>query len=102
MLAILPTMKAALILRERREQTDGSIIEMVIWRLDQPVKPCSHPFKYRLVLVRNGRRLIGFDNERGKDDHQHRRGLEFPYQFTSIDKLMDDFIREIERWRGER
>jgi len=95
-------MKAEIILRERWEQRDGSIIEMVIWRLDEPIKPCAHPFKYRLVYVKNGRRLIGFDNERGNGDHQHRRVLEFPYHFVSIDKLMDDFIREIERWRGER
>jgi hypothetical protein len=95
-------MNAELILHERREQTDDSIIEMVIWRLDQPIKPCTHPFKYRLVFVKNGRRLIGFDNERGKGDHQHRRALEFPYHFVSIDSLIDDFIREIERWHGER
>jgi hypothetical protein len=95
-------MKAEIILRERWEKRDGSIIEMVIWRLDEPIKSCTHPFKYRLVYVKNGRRFIGFDNERGKGDHQHRRVLEFPYHFVSIDKLMDDFIREIERWRGER
>ena len=95
-------MNAELILHERREQTDDSIIEMVIWRLDQPIKPCTHPFKYRLVFVKNGRRLIGFDNERGKGEHQHRLALEFPYHFVSIDRLIDDFIREIERWHGER
>jgi hypothetical protein len=33
--------------------------------------PCGHPFKYRLVLIVEGRRAIGFDNERGKGDHRH-------------------------------
>jgi hypothetical protein len=27
--------------------------------------------------------------------------LEFPYHFVSIDRLIDDFIREIGRWHGE-
>jgi len=40
------------------------------------VPPCGHAFKYRLVYVLNGERLVGFDNERGKGDHQHLDGKE--------------------------
>ena len=100
-LAILPTMKATLILRERREHNDGSVIEMVVWRVEQPIRPCSHFLKYRLVLLKNGRRVVGFDNERGKGDHRHVRNMEAPYAFVSLDRFLDDFIREIERWRDE-
>ncbi len=39
---------------------------MVVWRLPEPALPCAHPFKYRLVYVVEGERVIGFDNERGK------------------------------------
>ena len=52
---------------------------MVAWRLPEPAPPCSHPFKYRLVYVVEGERVIGFDNERGKGDHSHIEGEERPY-----------------------
>lgn len=74
---------------------------MVVWRVDQPIRPCTHPFKYRLVFLKAGQRLIGFDNERGKGDHRHVRTVEAPYAFVSLDRLLDDFIREIEKWRDE-
>jgi len=34
-----------------------------------PVPPTTHGFKYRLVYIVNGVRVVGFDNERGKGDH---------------------------------
>ncbi len=44
---------------------DGSIQEIVVWRVPTPVPPRSHCFKYRLFCGFAGRRLIGYDNERG-------------------------------------
>ena len=44
---------------------------MVVWRVPDPVPPSGHRFKYRLVYVESGRRVVGFDNERGKGDHKH-------------------------------
>jgi hypothetical protein len=94
-------MEARLILRERSEFTDGSFFEVVISRLAKPVPPCQHPFKYRLVWIKGGKRQVGFDNERGKGDHYHRLGIEYWYQFKSIEKLIDDFREEIEKCRTE-
>ena len=78
---------------------DGGLIELVVWRLSEPVPPCGHPFKYRLVYVVDGQRVIGFDNERGKGDHCHLDGAQRPYTFLDVDRLIEDFIAEVERWK---
>ncbi|MFQ5356695.1 MAG: DUF6516 family protein [Mariprofundaceae bacterium] len=94
-------MKAVLILRHKDVSPEGWITEMVIWRVPQPVPPCTHLFKYSLALVVNDERVIGFDNERGKGDHYHADGDEKPYLFTGLEKLVDDFIKESEKWKSE-
>lgn len=72
---------------------------MVIWRVSESVPPSTHGFKYRLVYVVNGRRVVGFDNERGKGDHCHLDETERPYAFTSLDQLVEDFITEVAKRR---
>ncbi|WP_312033070.1 toxin-antitoxin system TumE family protein [Ensifer sesbaniae] len=51
--------------------------------------------KYRLYYGKDGRRIVGFDNERGKGDHCHLDGDEHPYTFTTPDALLSDFRKEI-------
>ena len=48
-----------------------------------------------------GVRVIGFDNERGKGDHRHLHGVETPYEFGGIAKLLADFRELIRAERGE-
>jgi hypothetical protein len=43
------------------------------------------------------KRVVGFDNERGKGDHKHLGGKESVYRFVSVDQLLDDFLAEVER-----
>ena len=64
---------------------DGSILEVVIWKVPRPVPPTDHGYKYGAVYVVEGVRIVGFDNERGKGDHCHMYGKELPYTFTSVD-----------------
>jgi hypothetical protein len=47
----------------------------------------------------NGSRIVGFDNERGKGDHFHLDGKEYPYTFSSVEKLIEDFIAAVEQRR---
>ena len=75
---------------------DGSILEIVIWKVPKPVPPSEHGYKYRAVYVVNGVRVVGFDNERGKGDHCHIDGKELPYAFISVDQLLEDFIAAVE------
>ena len=79
---------------------DGSILEIVIWKVPKPVPPTEHGFKYRAVYVVDGVRIVGFDNERGKGDHCHIDGKELPYAFTGVDQLLEDFIATVETRRA--
>lgn len=89
-------MNATLITRFKDITAEGDIIELVIWAVPQPVPPCTHAFKYRAAYVVNGKRVIGFDNERGKGDHRHIHGREEPYRFVSVEQLVEDFIAAVE------
>ena len=80
---------------------DGSILEIVIWKLPKPVQPTEHGYKYRAVYVLDGVRIVGFDNERGKGDHCHLDGKELTYTFTSVDQLLEDFIAAVETRRAQ-
>jgi len=89
-------MKAALIFRLKHELDDGAVVEMVIWRVPQSVPGSHHGFKYRLYFGKGGRRLVGYDNERGKGDHRHVLGREFSYRFSSPEQLISDFLADVE------
>jgi hypothetical protein len=89
-------MKAELVTQFRSDTEDG-VIQVTIWKVPEPVPPSEHGFKYRLVYVRNGQRVVGFDNERGKGDHCHLDGKEFPYTFISLEQLGEDFSAEVSK-----
>ena len=69
---------------------------MVVWHVPAPVPPSEHAFKYRLVFVRGGQRLVGYDNERGKGDHKHLMGRESSYCFVDVESLVRDFLDDVE------
>ena len=77
--------------------THHTAVEMVVWKVPAPVPPSQHAFKYRLAFVRGGKRIVGYDNERGKGDHKHIGNRELRYRFKDIDTLVDDFLRDVER-----
>ncbi|WP_254045268.1 DUF6516 family protein [Thiohalocapsa sp. ML1] len=72
-----------------------------VWRLPHPLPGSQHPFKYSLVLVYKGECVLRYDNERGKGDHRHLGDDEHPLRFVSLVQLLNDFDREIGRWRLE-
>lgn len=97
---IIANMAAQLITSIKNINPDGSILEVVIWKVPKPVPPTDHGFKYRAVYVVDGVRIVGFDNERGKGDHCHIDGKELPYSFTGVDQLLEDFIAAVETRRA--
>lgn len=92
-------MKAQLLFEHKTVDSSGAIIQIKVWKVPTSVPPTTHGFKYRLVYVRNGERIVGFDNERGKGDHMHLDGVEHPYRFASIEELIQDFIAEVSKRR---
>ena len=97
---ILVNMKAELIYRFEQDFDDGAMVRMLIWRVSSPVPPSLHPHKYRLVYLENGKRVIGFDNERGKGDHRHECESEYSYTFQDVDSLIRDFVDAVKYRRS--
>jgi hypothetical protein len=95
------TMDAALIVKRRIVFGDRDFAEAVVWKVPSPVPPTEHGFKYRLVYVVDGRRVVGFDNERGRGDHRHDGEKVVDYRFESVETLLKDFAEAVERWRAE-
>jgi len=78
----------------------GNTVEIKIWTV--PVSPDKpEGFKYSLVYIVNGLRLIGYDNAEGKGHHRHRGIIEESYSFISLEKLAADFYRDIEKYKKE-
>jgi hypothetical protein len=94
-------MKGALLFHLKYEQDDGAIVEMIIWNVPKAVAGSQHKFKYELYFGKSGKRIVGYDNERGRDDHRHLRGRERPYRFVSPERLIEDFLADIEEVRKE-
>ena len=93
-------MKAELLLRERRVLEAG-FIEVIVWRLPQPLGGSTHSIKYRLAYVVANQCVLRYDNEAGKGDHRHVGERETPYKFVSIDQLLDDFWADVAAWKGQ-
>ena len=88
-------MASELVFRSRQQHKAG-LIELVVWTVSKLVPPSEHGFKYRLVYVVAGQRVVGYDNERGKGDHKHLRGVEVPYRFVDVQTLVADFMADVE------
>ena len=87
-------MKARELFRVKDAYGAGSV-EIVIWQVPEPVPPSEHPYKYRLAYVVDGKRVVGYDNERGKGDHKHWGDREETYRFVSPQQLMLDFMADV-------
>ena len=94
-------MKAVPLVRTRITYSASAFADLALWRVSQPVAGSGHGFKYRLVYVVDGVCVIRYDNESGKVDHRHVAGRERPYAFTTPDRLIADFQRDIARWGRE-
>ena len=91
-------MPAALVAKAKEFRDDGSIVEVVIWELSEPLGPSTHCYKYRLYYGASGVSRVRYDNERGKGDHRHMEAREEEYVFTTLDQLLADFERDVNEW----
>ncbi len=99
---MITIMQALLIHHNKRVLSDGSIEEIVIWKLPKQTVDQPHGFKYRLYFgLADGTCLVIYDNHKGKHDHKHLHGKEEPYAFTNIDKLLHDFRADIRKARRQ-
>ena len=101
MLASYPSMKATLIARTRIVYSTQAFAELILWRVPKPVPGSDHEFKYRLAYVVNTICVVRYDNEIGKGDHRHFGAKESSYRFSTPERLMADFQKDIARWNDE-
>jgi hypothetical protein len=94
-------MNAEAIFDERIVYSETAFSEIVIWKVPRRLEGSTHDYKYRLAYVVNDVCVLRFDNEAGKGDHFHYGSTENIYQFVSIDGLLADFSKYIERWNHE-
>ncbi len=94
-------MEAVQIHYRKARLANGHIVEEVIWELPRPVPGSLHRYKYRLFFGMRGKRLIGYDNERGKGDHRHYRNSEEAYFFINPSRLLANFRADVDRWRAD-
>lgn len=91
-------MRAALIRHTKIYDEYGNITEIKMWKVPpSPDKP--HGYKYSLVYIVKGKRVIGYDNAERKGDHRHEGDAVRPYPFKGLRRLAEDFLRDIEEYR---
>ncbi|MGE0007893.1 MAG: DUF6516 family protein [Parvibaculaceae bacterium] len=73
--------------------------DLVVWQVPEAVPGSTHGYKYRLAYIVNDVCRVRYDNERGKGDHRHLDGVEKPYVFRSLERLLADFWRDVNERR---
>ncbi len=91
-------MSADLLFHRKNVEMNGDIVEMKIWKVPHS-KDKPHGLKYSLVCVREGKRLVGYDNAEGRGDHKHYGAREYRYSFTDVGTLIQDFLDDVKRAR---
>ncbi len=94
-------MKGSLIRHVKVREDNGNIIEIKMWKI-KPTADRPHGYKYSLVYIVKGKRVIGYDNAEGKGDHRHYGDKIEPYKFTDLRILADDFYRDIEKYKEKK
>lgn len=85
--------------KETRE--NGDIIELRIFRVPKsPQNP--EGISYSCVYIRNGERLVGYDNFEGHEQegmrhHRHVKDRVMPYEFIDEWTLIQEFMEDVEK-----
>jgi hypothetical protein len=82
---------------------EGNVLEAVIWRVPVSAK-APDGVRYRLAFIPAGMRepAVLYDNHHPKGHHRHVEGVQEPYRFETVDKLVRDFKADVERVRRRR
>jgi hypothetical protein len=91
-------MKAKLIFYRKNIEPNGDIVEMKIWMVSIS-KRAPSGLKYSLAYIKEGKRIIGYDNAEGKGHHRHYKSKELAYDFRDVDNLIKDFYKDVEKVR---
>lgn len=98
---MVSNMVAVELLRRRIVYSENAFAELVLWHLPKALPGSAHRYKYRLAYVVGNVCVLRYDNESSKGDHCHYGGRERKYAFTTPERLIADFQRDIARWNHE-
>ena len=87
-----------LIFGHKEKFPNGDIIEIKVWNVPK-TKLQTEGVSYSMVYIRNGIRIIGFDNFELHGHHKHVFGRIIPYAFVDIWKAIEDFNAEVDKVR---
>jgi hypothetical protein len=93
--------RGSLVFHEKITDELGSTVEMKIWQVPTS-KDKPHGYKYSLVYIVGGERIIGYDNAEGKGDHRHFMEKESTYPFRSLRRLVRDFEADVQSYKERR
>jgi YD repeat-containing protein len=93
----MPYYKARLHLSSKFTDEVKGIEELKIWEVPVDEKN-PDGIRYRLVYIPAGRKspAVLYDNHHPKGHHKHIEGQEFDYAYSGVDKLIQDFKRDVE------
>lgn len=94
-------MRAHEVFNHRVALAENAFAEIVAWEIPHPLPGSAHGYKYRLAFVVEGECVLRYDNEAGKGGHKHIGGKEVPYAFSTVDRLVADFLQDVTRWHDE-
>lgn len=96
-------MRAVLLVKEKMTEPDGSVIEVVVWKVPEDRR---HPegLRYRMAFISSEykRPVVLYDNHHPKGHHKHIEGRENAYSFAGLERLMVDFYQDIDDWKRKR
>lgn len=95
---IMPISKGRLVRHQKLTDAWGHTLEIKLWQVP-PAADKPHGFKYSLVYIVDGVRVIGYDNGERRGDHQHYGRCEEHYAFVSLQQLVDDFLADVNDYR---
>ena len=96
-------MGAILLRREKYVDADGDLVELVLWQVPRSaVYPDG--VRYRLAFLPAGtkRPAVLYDNHHPKGHHRHGGDVQIAYTFSTIDKLLMDFLADVQRAKAGR
>ena len=86
---------------ERLVFADGSFLEGSMTQFRATARQPAG-IDYRLAYIAaDGTVVVLYDNQAGHAPHRHIRGRREPYELASIDRLVDDFLADVDRVRKE-
>lgn len=86
-----------LIHRRKRTNLDGSIEESVIWSVPKSERQ-PDAIRYRLAYIRRKGEApaVLYDNHYPKGHHKHIGTEQLPYDYVSVEKLIEDFEKDVQ------